>query len=458
MSNCEIEPTINIEQANRQRIKRYSELLESSGIWSSEEFKFKRYRLRLSPDLFPLTESAYQELARINRLMYQKGGFLEGMINVYEASSDPKLTGFPLWGLLYRVLRQGVPKSEKGILLNKDKITPAVIRIDLAESSDSSFKIMEVEGDKTHAFGYSTIADIIRGQELLLPGIISRFAELTEVFETNGPVLLVVGQQERFYEPELTAFCNLATQETGTKFVMVPERMLKIDENGLYPEKDNPRSRLLINLPILTPGGPSGTKVNQKRILKEYQAGRIVCLIPPKRFLGNKALLGIVSNCDGNPELERIVREFVSLDALAQLREVIPDTAIIWTKNQEFWRNEFTKNPNDWVIKKTVSSGMKGVGLPSDPDRQLSMLAEAERKPGQYIIQRKVIQKKRIFSFAEPEDLDQVQRREMYTRIELFASSNGPASVLTTAREDTAVHGAPDAIQISAKLIGGNND
>lgn len=391
--------------------------------------------------------------------MYQDNGFLRGSIRLYIATANPKLSGFPVWGFLSRSLRIGIPKNEIDLQQLYPDQLPSVIRLDLAERSDDpTFQIMEVEGDKTHAFGYSTIADLVRDkEESALPGIIKTLAKPLKN-DSDSPVLLIVGQQERFYEPELKAFCNAATAGTERRFIMVPEKQLRVDNNGLYKEGENFRSRVLVNLPILTPFGPSGTGVDQMSILEEYRRGKLTCLIPPKRFLGNKALLGIISNCDKNPEVEMILRQFFEEKTLESLRKYIPDSSLIWRGNLSYWQDELSDSQEQWVVKQTTSSGMKGVALPDNLQKQKALLEEASTKPGQFIVQRKIEQKKRKFNFSEPENLNQTQTAIMYTRVELFASLSGISAILVTARESPAVHGAPDAIQISAKLEGNKND
>lgn len=132
--------------------------MRSSGIWKTLEDEKCRYRLRLSPDTFPITPECLPELQTINDLIYADGGYLEGAISLYTAAVDPKLSGFPVWGLLHRSLGTGILKIENDLQLLKPKQLPAIVRLDLAETLGSpSFQIMEVEGDKTHAFGYSTI-------------------------------------------------------------------------------------------------------------------------------------------------------------------------------------------------------------------------------------------------------------------------------------------------------------
>lgn len=430
-----------------------------SGIWNSPDDEKYRYRLRLSPDLFPISPESLAELKTINELMYQDNGFLRGSVSLYTATANPKLSGFPVWGFLSRSLRTGIPKNEINLQQLYPNWLPSIIRLDLAERSDNPlFQIMEVEGDKTHAFGYSTIADFVRDKdEPALPGIAKTLARSLDN-NSDSPVLLIVGQQERFYEPELNYFCKEATSETGRQFIMVPEKQLKIDNDGLYKEGEDFRSRVLVNLPILTPFGPSGTGVDQESILEEYRTGKLTCLIPPKRFLGNKALLGIISNCDKNPEIEMILRQFFQEKTLDTLRRYIPNSSLIWKSNLNYWQDELSDNPELWVVKQTTSSGMKGVALPDNPQKQKALLEEASTRPGQFIVQRRIEQKKRKFNFSEPENLNQTQAAIMYTRVELFASLYGIAAILVTARENPAVHGAPDAIQISVKLEGSKND
>ncbi len=456
---------MEIETKNNliETVKAKNAFLEEVGLLRGSSFgepNREKFAFRLSPDCLEFTEGQRAEMEEINDLMFGEGGFLKGSLKLFDRTlTDPRFTSTPVGSRVVRTLSVGIPKIERGIQRAFQSQIPAMVRIDLAltqkEGPDEpSLRIMEIEGDKTHAFGFVTMIDLF-GKEMKMEGqkaqgLVSAFQEILRLkrIDPEKPIALIVGSSERFYEAELGIFSTLA-KEQGLNICIIPERELVVEPQGVRScSAGGQLTDLLMNLPVLTPLGRIGTGVDALSILDLYRDSKIQCLIPPKRFLGNKGLMGLISNGDSDSELETVLEENFSPQKLKNLRRFFPSTIVIGKKNQAIIRSKIEEDSDGFVIKKTVSSGMKGVALPNARQRQEAFLHEAFKNPFNFILQRKIEQETKEFNFAEPDMLDEVKRATMFMRISLFASEVGVAAVGITARETPDVQGARDSIQI----------
>lgn len=433
-----------------QIIAAQERIIVESGLWSTTSLR-QKYEFRLSPDALCLSASQRREMENICGFLYQKDGFFEGSMKLYRLSLDQRFASTHVGGTIKRALTAGIPKREipfQGIVPD----APLFSRVDLMETNDGkpAFMSAEIEGDKAHGFGYLTLVDSfkemffgVRDTEGIIEIINKRMSE--KGIDPEDPVIAIVGKAERFYLGEMNMFSGFCRRKNVNLYV-VPEDEVQINQNGIFAS-GVPESRILLNMPSLTPAGFGGTQIDEARIYNSIASRQIECLIPPNRFLGSKSLLALVSNGDDNQDLESVLRECFNADALEGLRTMIPQTILITKKNRKLISTILADDPGEWVIKKVISSGMKGVALPSDKEKLADFVDEATASPFNYVVQRKVSQRTERFRFSEPGSLS-MNSAQMYMRIELLASPSGLASVGVTAREEPSVHGARDAIQI----------
>lgn len=443
-------------------VQAQARFLEEIGLWETGPEK-GRFAFRLSPDVLELNFKQKAELEEINVLMFSPGGFFDGANRLFDRTFDQRFISTNTGAKVLKTLRSGLPKAERELIKSNDKQMPVVCRLDLAfaPNQDSEFKILEVEGDKTHAFGLATIAELFARQITgdateRPPGLVSAFRTFLKGAGATPekPAVLIVGREEMFYETELKIFAQFCRKNLiplvalGEREVQVSTSGISLNDGSFPAGKNSFTTDLLINLPVLTPGGYRGTDIDADLLLRLFAEGKIRCLIPPKRFLGSKGLLALVSNGDNDLELEAVLQDCFDPDKLARLRELIPSTFVISKKSRARALNELDENPGAWVIKKSMSSGMRGVALPSG-NRQRSMLGEAVEAPFNYVIQAKVAQETREFRFAEPNDLNAIKKARMFMRISPFCTPGGIATICVTGRETPDVHGATDSILIS---------
>lgn len=433
-----------------------SKFLERVGLWTTPDLK-EKYAYRLSPDCLKLSNKEKKDLEEIANLIYAPGGFLDGSLKLFQKTLSPQFTGVATGGIVRRGLTAGIAKREIPIqeILSEQK--PFIVRLDLVKlkrknESDPSFQIVEVEGDKTHGFGYLSIMDYFReefvGRKDTRGIVWALEEELTKRNIKKGePIILIVGQNERFYLTELEIFSKFA-QRTGINLCTALEDQIKVGKDSIFAGEKDTEPRVLVNIPVLTSTGYSASGINEERLFELYQQGKIVCLIPPKRFLGSKGLLGLVRNGDNDPEIESVLNSVFNPELLLKIKKYIPETILVTRRNKKLVEKLLTEEPNAWVVKQTMSSGTKGVSLPDDPEKRKKFLEQALSIPFNYVIQKKIPQETRVFSFSEAESPTLVKKAKMFMRVELFACPSGIATVGVTARETPSVHAQEDAIQI----------
>src|SRR5579859_156771 len=141
------------------------ETLQKLGLWATPELA-EKYKYRLSPDALLLSAPERADIETVANLVYCEGGFLDGAIKLYSKTLIPQFRSKPVGSLVVRALSSGIGKKEIPMQDVASRL-PFICRLDLMRaktenSEEPLFKIAEVEGDKTHGFGYLTIIDLFR--------------------------------------------------------------------------------------------------------------------------------------------------------------------------------------------------------------------------------------------------------------------------------------------------------
>lgn len=429
-----------------------AKFLRDIGLWRNSVL-FEKYSYRLSPDALFITEEEKRQLDEIAALLYLSGGFFDGSLQIFNKTASLQFRSTRTGGTVARALTSGIKRSEIPLQNAFPSQKPFICRLDLVKTQrqEPAFQVVEIEGDKTHGFGFLSIMDYFREQYMGrrdTAGI--TFALKSEIkrqgFSEDVPLILLVGLSERFYITEMKIFEQFARAQ-GINLIAALETEVEIQNDYIVSKRKGIRTNILISLPTLTPNGYKASGIDEEALFDLYTSGKIKCLIPPKRFLGSKALLGIISNAGKDYELERLLNEVFDPNFLRTFRKYLPNTILVTKRNKNLVADLLRENPDGYVIKQIMTSGMKGVSLPNDPQKRKRFIEDALSTPFNYIIQEKVNQGTRAFSFAEPGTAD-IQQSEMFMRVELFATCDGIATIGVTARETPSVHGAKDAIQI----------
>lgn len=426
-------------------------------LWST--YDFNRFKFRLSAERMVLSPQESTEIKLISSIVSAKNGFINGAIKLYKMTLDPRFSGTILGGSIRKTLTTNISNSDLAFINADLENSPFITRLDLVKTKEFSgstnqFQIVEVEGDKTHAFGYATFQKLIRNTFLFENnrlGIIEAFKEEIKLrnIPPEKPVILILNRSESFYLRELNAFAKII-KSCGVNLNIAEESDIKVTSDEIVIQSTNIRSNILVNIPVLTPNGMFGTGLSVENLLKIYTDKKLQVLIPPYRFLGAKGLLGIFKNSLNDPEQEKILEEAFGKETLLTLRPFIPETINITKRNKNRVLEILRAEPDQWVIKEISTSGMRGVSLPdvNETEKRERMLAQIATNPFNFIIQKKVDQETHLFTFAEPETPNEIKQAQMYMRVSPFITKNGLTEIGLTAREKPSVHGATDSIQI----------
>ncbi|MDP3999822.1 MAG: hypothetical protein Q8Q11_00075 [bacterium] len=390
-----------------------------------------------------MTEPQYRQLVELGEDLE---ACLRGLGRMASFAADPKGYHSRAWGMLKRIFRTGIPELYREIQLSDPERLPRILKVDLMETADGSYRIAEVDGHNKHGLGYSTLAATLRRlvapDAPVLPGAARVIAEqLAE--DGRAELLLLYGDQERFYLPELEVLrSELAKHGVEARIASELECSVR---NGTVLVDGHPGPRLWMDLPYLHQNAELGP-----RIAELYRDGGIDLLIPPKPFLGSKALLAVLRNDEQNPELEEILREYIPERHLLGIRRSIPETYVLRRKPRPVDGVALCRE-RPFVLKESISSGMKGTVFGDDPafDQQL---AAAGRSYYRFVLQEYVDGRARPFRYYSSEDGAALREADWFTRVTVHYALPRVADVIVTARQDKAVHGAPDCLQLGTVL------
>lgn len=421
-------------------------VVADSGIW---KYGSKAsHGFILSPSFYRITEKQRKELEVLGQALHN---CLGGLGKLAVIASNPQIAHGATWGMIGRILRTGVPKTYQDIQLLKPGKVPAICKVDIMQKNDGTFQIAEIDGHNKHGLGYSTLAARIRQgivpQADVFPGVTFFLAqEVKKINEKKegkkrDSLVLLYASQESFYLPEFMVLQS-EFKKHGINLIVVAEKSVRVEDNKIFFTPDGEQYDLLLDFPFLY----HHPKLNA-RLADLYSREEIDFLIPPKPFLGSKAVLALLRNDIKNEELESILKSQISASSLEFIRKYIPETYLIHrmrsrSREQE-WRKRF--NGKLFVIKESISSGMKGLAFKEDSCFD-DFFSRACNSYYRFIMQEEVTNQPQCFEYFTDDGI--AQKDEWYMRITVHYATRQIADIIVTARRDKKVHGALDCLQL----------
>lgn len=410
-----------------------------SGLWDSGK---ENYLFLLSPDVYRVDS---KHLAELNEMDGALQECLSGLGRIAATAFTPTLSYGDTWGMVARALRTGIPALYNDLQSLKPSRTPTLCKVDLVEAIDGHYYIAEIDGHNKHGLGYSTLAarirDLLEKNPKTFPGVAKVLVKEIKRRKAGGlRVLMLYGDHERFYLPEFKILAD-ELESLGIRLVIRSE--MELLENPKQQVLYFQEPRLLIDLPVMYHNPELSLALAQL-----YREGAVDFLFPPKPFLGSKAVLALLRNDEGNPELEAILRSQIKLSFLETLRRYIPETYLVHKgKKPQHWLN--LCDGRRFVLKKCIASGMKGTVFTTDPEFETEF-AQACGSYYQYVLQEEVPSQTRGYDYyTEGGGLD---HDYWYTRVTVHFNLKQVADLVVTARRDKKVHGAPDCLQLGAVI------
>lgn len=419
------------------------QIVLDSGLWN--DGRISSHGFILSPSIYKIAPGKRAELEAIGIALRE---CLSGLGRIMSIACDPKLGRNRTWGMIARAFRTGIPAIYHDVLTLNPGNTPSICKVDVMESIEGSYQIAEIDGHNKHGLGYSVLAARIRKviipEAQTFPGVALALSEEI-VRRGKSDATLLYAEQERFYLPEFHILQNeLST--LGVKLRVVAENDLSSDEVRLLIDDNRGEPVLFIDFPFLYYNRQLNTL-----LAEGYRKGEIDFLIPPKPFLGSKAILALLRNEAGDSELEAILKSQIRSSSLELFRRYIPETHLVsklrGRTSEEYWRNLCSSKR--FVLKESISSGMKGTVFMEDPHFGV-MMKRACDSYYRFILQKEVNNHPQIFQYFT--DGGSLQQDEWFMRITVHYSLRQIADVIITARRDKKVHGALDCLQLGAVL------
>ncbi|MBI5230488.1 MAG: hypothetical protein HY981_04285 [Candidatus Magasanikbacteria bacterium] len=417
------------------------QVVHDSGLWDNG--RESSHGFILSPSVYEVSQEKRDELEAIGVALHD---CLAGLGRIATIAFTPSLYHSTTWGMIAKVLGIGVPEIYHDIMLLNPSSALSICKVDLMESEDGNFRIAEIDGHNKHGLGYSTLAARIRKTVMpdakVFPGVA---AALAKEIERRGEksVVLLYADQERFYLPE---FCILKSELAthGIDVMVVAESDVRVESEKAIMCPDGKDYKLFVDLPFLY-----HNRTLNAWLAARYRAGEIAFLIPPKPFLGSKAILALLRNDTGDEQLEAILKSQIRPTSLNLLRQYIPETYLVHKRErEEYWLGKC--DSKRFVLKESISSGMKGVIFTDDPHFGKIMKCASDSF-FRFILQGEVIN--RSWSFQHFTNRGYLQQGEWFVRVTVHYAIRHVADVVITARQDKKVHGAPDCLQLGSVII-----
>ena len=411
-------------------------VIDESGIWNGS--RKESHSFLLSPSVYEVTEAQCQELSKLGHALYD---CLLGLSHIAVIAYDSSLNYGGAWNFARKVFSTGVPKIYQELQGINVRHIPKLLKVDLMIDQNGSFKIAEIDGHNKHGLGYSTLG--LRFRKALYPkakGFPGAVKTLAEEVKRMGhaELKLLYSDQEQFYVPEF----EVAKQEfhrNGIDCKIVSE--MNADETFV-------EEGLFLDLPFLY------HKANlYETIIPAYKNGKVEFIIPPKPFLGAKGVLALLRNDGKNDQLEAILLSFIKKPSLDLARQYIPETLLVGRQAESFESVKEKTSNKKYVLKESISSGMKGTVFSDSPDFE-KVLFGACKSNMNWILQEEVENQAQTFSWFDNEnDSKPRTSKDWLMRVTTQYVNRQLADVIITARRDKAVHGAKDCIQIGAIVL-----
>ena len=167
--------------------------------------------------------------------------------------------------------------------------------------------------------------------------------------------------------------------------------------------------------------------------------------------MGAKGILALLRNDGKNEYLESLLLAFIKKRSLELVRRYIPETLLVGTKAEGFDAVKERVSHKKYVLKESISSGMKGTVFSDSPDFE-RVLASACKSKMNWILQEEVINQPQTFSWFE-NGCQLKTSKDWFMRVTVQYVNRQLADAVVTARQDKSVHGAKDCLQIGTVVL-----
>lgn len=415
-------------------------IVAESGLW--DDGRRESHSFILSPEVLMVSQ---ERLKALNLLAGALRDCLTGigclMAEVSRSTEAPRGLDW-----FHNAVLANTPEQYRHAHLRHPWKVPAVCMVDMLEDGTGRWWIAEIDGTNKRGFGYPTlmgrIARAIMPNAVFLPGVAASCRDALLSAECSK-LLLIAPSPELFYRPWFRIFKSaLERYNMDVEIAFERRSVAALGEKTYAVALDWPLTRHS-RLDAL--------------IEESYARGSLDFLLPPKPFFGSKALLAVLKNGTGDPVLEDVLSHYIPPRSLARVREYIPDTYFpSWvTHTEDDWVDPQGDllALDDWVIKRTLSSGMKGVVFPEDPDYDGILKSDLfALHPFRFVLQRIVANRIRSLRHFEADGSLVQDERQLRISCYFDLARGTLADIDVTACIGRGIHGGKSALLFGAAI------
>lgn len=415
------------------------EVVDTSGIWNGEQRK--THAFQLSPNVFELSG---QRKAELDELAVAINDCLAGISRIVAIGEQVDLcSSQSSYRLFIKALKAGLPHK---LPTNRPKTLPILRKCDLLVGEDDKIWIAEIDATNPRSWGYSVlgrgISRCIAPDSPMLPGVAPYIARELKQRKTVE-VTFLYGDTQRFYRPEFDIIAH-ELKEYGITMTPVNETEVRVKDGQLTHFRSGELlSHTLVDLPPMNQNGELISWLKQATITGEVQY-----LVAPKYFLAAKTMLGLLSNPEGDEDIESLLRSQISAGSLSTLRTHLPRTWIIG----QTWTAPVLSPDTEYVLKRSVSSGMKNIFFSSEGSFEAAMTAASLEKNGANVLQEEIPNQPFVWeTFDRNGRLGEAQTH--FLRLTAYMSRQAVEDIAITACTSKRVHGGKSAIITGTVLV-----
>ncbi len=399
-------------------MKKHNELVEyhlDCGYWSTRNDQ--RYGYVLCPEPFRIPQRFFPQLTDIGILVadYHRG--IKELFKFCLDHADYNRT----YASIARICKQatdGLP-----ILIPERNIP--ITKVDLMIDTDNRLRIAEIDSYNPRGIPFALfLRDIYRD----VPSPFCGITETIRNFACEDSFSWIYADKERYYSTAFKQMQRILSEEGIAMSVHNITELQKFDPNS---------KTMIIPWGIGRPEELRGKEM----LVQAYDENPEKFMFPLVPWTATKGLLGIVSNGYGNPEIEHLVENFYAGGNLNLFRTYTPPTVNISKQGKE----KHWCYGKKFVLKKNVSSGLKGVWIADTTHEEFQKASNIKRST--YIAQEFVEQ--RTFPIPYYTEKGHVRTADWYLRLTAYIGANGEVlDTEITGRQTPDVHGAPDCIML----------
>lgn len=398
----------------------------TSGYWESANDM--RYGYILSPEPFPLNVHLQRQLSEIGEAI---ANYQRGIRKLYELIETNRGRKSDLIRTLFRQSCDGLP------LICNEKPFP-LCKVDLIIDNENNLKIVEIDAYNPRAIPFvSFFKDVFyEFSSNFYLGVEKILAKQVAMKDSNT-IVWPYSNRERYYSRGIMQLKRILFNNCGIRL----QTFNAIEHLSAH---NLPSMILIIPTGLHTPA----EVLTKEKLIERYYQNESDFIFPLHPWAATKSMLAIISNDTHDSETDELLRAAnLNLDLL---RHYIPKSILVG-KYQERVIHQWMNRRTDFILKKSFSSGHKGVFY-NDSSEFPSVFNEAiALKRPSYILQETINQKAFTLPFFEP--MGTIRKDQWYVRLTAHIDENGAiVDAEITGRRHPCVYGALDSIQIPCTI------